>query len=588
MSRVLRASLLAVALLLLVPGLALASSYGDGDATEVGVAIFPFEVENHDERSLAFALEAAVQRGLPGLVGQPVYTGRETNRALTRSIEDCVADRFCVRLFGSQFKSSIAVRVKIFRVEGDVQVETEWFTTGNGLRVGRETTAFVEGDSDALVQSFAAWWAIYWDTSLRVQPEGRAKEGGLVDDSRGADGDWHAKENDETKKRAQSGGSRRREDFSSNRETDLLFDRNDPTADLRDIAAGRDGDRTDRPRSDRPAERRDKRRRGRDEVSPYPSDEELDRQAGLDLDRPSRSSAASSGRREAIRDDRRSSASAGGRSSSARGGPPLDTGGMSKREARRYEKSGLGSADYQARRYALKKRFYLRTGGLYAGGYLVRRYFVLAFVRSGGVKTEEYGWESLGAMPATGGGMVGFGFAPIDALGIEVDVSMMAAEQSLRWEYEGQDIGTNSTDNGGAGPDAEDQSAMHVALDIRVRAFVFPKRRFKLTPGLGVSMLLMTGFKITPTPPLNFSSRPDAVVVGLTPVFGFSYALNPFVSFFGDFSATIYLSPGYTDDEFHNFFGEGTVSEITPQFVEPRIQSKPIMGRATFGVMLNF
>jgi hypothetical protein len=78
------------------------------------------------------------------------------------------------------------------------------------------------------------------------------------------------------------------------------------------------------------------------------------------------------------------------------------------------------------------------------------------------------------------------------------------------------------------------------------------------------------------------------VLVGLTPVFGFNYAMTPFISFFGDFSATIYVSQGHADDEFHDFFGGGTTSEVTPQFLEPRIQSKPIMARAAFGVMLNF
>jgi hypothetical protein len=218
----------------------------------------------------------------------------------------------------------------------------------------------------------------------------------------------------------------------------------------------------------------------------------------------------------------------------------------------------------------------------------MRRYFVLAYVPAGGVKTEEYGWESLGAMPATGGGMIGVGFAPVDAFAVEVDVGMMAAQQSLRWEYEGSDIGTNSTDNSGAGPDAEDQGVMHIALDIRARGFVFPKRRFKLTPGFGVTMLIMTGFTITETPPLNFTSRPDTVVVGMTPVFGFNYAITPFLAFYGDFSATIYVDQSHADDEFHEFLDGGTVSEVTPQFLEPRIQSKPIMARAAFGVMLNF
>jgi hypothetical protein len=598
MYRVLRAPAFALVLVLLCPGLASAASYGDGDTSDVGIAMFPFEVERSSDRSLAFALEDSVQRALPGLINQPVFTGRETNRALKKSTEECTTDRFCVRLLGNQFNSSLVVRVKIFRVGGDVQVETEWFTTGNGLRVGRENTAFVEGDSETLVQAIAAWWSIYWDTSLRVQPEVRAREGGLIDDSRGSGGDWYGKEAKETQKRRESGGTRRREDFNSSRETDLLFDRNDPTADLRDIVAGLDGDRRDRSErdlhEDRREDRRQDRRRARDEASPYGSDAEIDREAELDLDESAGDS--SSGRRQARRYDPSPSPSTSrSRPTSSRAaGPPLDRAGFGNREALRFESSGLSESKYQERRYALKKRFYLRTGGFVAAGYLKRRYFVFAFVRTGGVKTEEYGWESLGPVPLAGGGpppgggMVGVGFAPLDFIAVEVDASFMAAQQSLRWEYEGHDIGTNASDNGGAGPDGEDQPVMHIALDIRARGFVFPKRKLKLTPGLGVTMLILTGFKITPTPPLNFSSRPDTVVVGLTPIFGFNYALSPFISLFGDFSATVYLSQGHADDEFHDFFGGGTASEITPQFLEPRIKSRPIMGRAAFGVMLNF
>jgi len=589
MFRVTRAQpfILSLVLLSVFPTLALAGSYGDGDLSEVGVAIFPFEVEDSDDRSLSFALEAAVQRDLPGTIGQPVFTGRETNRALSVPIGECVSDRFCVRLFGSQFGSSIAVRVKVFRVGSEVQVETEWFTTGNGLRVGRENTSFAEGDSDSLVQSFAGWWAIYWDTSLRVQPDSRAKEGGVVDDSRGSGGDWHSKEKKELKERQESGGTRRRQDFNSSAETDLLFDRNDPTADLREIVAGREGERRNNRRNEVDGGRDSSSRRAdrsRADGRAADRDRQANRTFGRDddLGRSSRADTPQSGRRETSR------ASAGASAPRSGGGQSASTSDFSKRETRRFEKSGLSATDYQDRRYALKKRFYLRTGGFYAGGYLMRRYFVLAYVRAGGLKTEEYGWESLGAMPATGGGMLGVGFAPVDAFAVEVDLGMMGAQQSLRWEYEGSDIGTNSTDNSGAGPDAEDQGVMHVALDIRARGFVFPKRRFKLTPGFGVTMLIMTGFKITPTPPLNFSSRPDTVVVGVTPVFGFNYAITPFLAFFGDFSATIYVTQSHADDEFHDFVDEGAISEFTPQFLEPRIQSRPIMARASFGVMMNF
>lgn len=542
----------------MVPCAVYAGDYGQGNTDEVGLAIFPFEVERAEDRSLAFSLEDQLSRELPGLINRAVYTGRETNRALQKSIDDCTADRFCVRLLGAQFNSSLAVRVGVFRVDGAVQVETEWFTTANGLRVGRENTGFAEGDSEVLIEAFRAWWELYWDTSLRVSPDTGAGGEDSTDGSVSGE-TWHEQsERERREQRGDEGQSSRREDFESSGGRETLFDRSDPTGDLREIAEGDD-------------DRRSERERYRD----------LDKETKKGTP-PARSGSAA-GRRKARSEIDLDAGKRRGNTLSSRNS--AEQAGMGKREYSRYANSGLTFDTYQERRWALKKRFYLRTGGFYGGGYVLRRYFTIVFVRTGGVKTEEYGWESLGGLAASPGGTIGAGFAPIDELGIEIDVSGMYAAQSLRREYEGHDIGTNAT---GEGPDPQDRPSLHMVLDVRGRAFVFPRRKFKFSPGLGVTMLFMTGFEIPPEAPLNYSSRPTGVVVGLTPVVGFNVNLSPFVSLFVDVSGTVYLDQGATDDEFHEFFGGGTETEFTSAYLEPRIQVKPFMGRATVGTMILF
>ena len=55
-----------------------AQKSSSGDEADVGLALFPFEVERSEDRSMAFALEAAVDKTLADLIGHPVHTGRST------------------------------------------------------------------------------------------------------------------------------------------------------------------------------------------------------------------------------------------------------------------------------------------------------------------------------------------------------------------------------------------------------------------------------------------------------------------------------------------------------------------------------
>ena len=347
MPRALIALSAVVLLLLALPAVGLAQ-YGQSNTDEVGLAFFPFETEASADRSLAFALEDYVQRNLGGQIAHPVFTGRETSRALQGGIEDCVADPFCVRLFGAQFNSSLAVRVKVIRVDGEVQIETEWYATGNGIRLGRENTAFTEGDDKALVNAFSTWWELYWETSLRVSPESRAGEGGVMDDSRSNE-TWY--ERTERESRERRGGEEpragRREDFDSDRDTEALFDRDDPTGDLREIAEGGD----DRDRDDRD----DRRKRDRKNDTPEYRDGDED----LDSDTrstPKRRSTPGAGRRSPRKKDEIDLDARERRGDSLSSRNSAEQSGMGNREYKRYSSSGLLFDDYMVRRWALKKR----------------------------------------------------------------------------------------------------------------------------------------------------------------------------------------------------------------------------------------
>ena len=537
------------------PGTAVAQTSSSGDQSKIGLALFPFEVERSEDRSMAFALEAAVDKTLSGLIGHPVYTGRSTNRALRGDVADCTADVFCLRLFGDQFNSSLAVRVRIYPVPGEIQVETEWYSTGDGARLGRENTAFDEGDNAALASALSAWWQLYWDASLKARPEAGAEDGAVLGEASSQREDRAKNEAAVENRRREDPGARRRDDAGTRRRDDVgarrdddeeldsgsgdaaLFDRSDPTAHLRSLA-GEDADR-DR---DSSTKRKGKKRRSEPEQEARWDEQDLD----VDLDKPDRSES----RRDA-RDERSNRREREPRRTERRNPE------SSRPPARTPSRNSRPASDVSRGEFSFHRRFYLRVGGTFPTGHLNRRHYVYAYLGAGGAKEQEVGWERLGLMPAflgdemvsppSGGGKVGFGYAFLPFLAAEVDVTLMLGSQSLRREYERVDGRTNANENGGAGPVPNTQATLNVVADIRARFFVFPERRFKLTPGFGLSILGLPGFTMYSESTFSYSDRPATAVVGLTPIFGFNVGLTEKVSFFLDTSFMFYLHSGLAD-----------------------------------------
>ena len=535
------------------PGTVAAQKSSSGDQADVGLALFPFEVERSEDRSMAFALEAAVDKTLADLIGHPVHTGRSTNRALRGDVADCTADVFCLRLFGDQFNSSLAVRVRVYPVPGEIQVETEWYSTGDGTRLGRENTAFDEGDNAALASALAAWWQFYWEASLQARPGAQAEVGTVLTESsseREARQDNQAavqnrrredpgarRRADSVTRRREDPGARRDEDVDSSSDDLALFDRDDPTAHLRSLAGEERDDR------DRDSSKKRKAKKRRSEPEP---EQRWDDDPAVDLDEPDRSES----RRDA-RDDR----------SSRRDREPRRTERRkpesSRPSARTPSRSSRPAADVSRGEFSFHRRFYLRVGGTFPTGHLNRRHYVYAYLGAGGAKEQEVGWERLGLMPAflgdemvsppSGGGTVSFGYAFLPFVAAEVDVTLMLGSQSLRREYERVDGRTNANENGGAGPAPNTQATLNVVADIRARFFVFPERRFKLTPGIGLSILGLPGFTMYAETTFSYSDRPATAVVGLTPIFGFNVGITEKVSFFLDTSFMIYLHSGLAD-----------------------------------------
>jgi len=248
------------------------------------------------------------------------------------------------------------------------------------------------------------------------------------------------------------------------------------------------------------------------------------------------------------------------------------------------------------RRWAHGRRFHVRVGGSYGLGWLTRRYATIIYIPATGQKTEEYAWESLGFSAINPGFSFGVGYAPVDFLEIEFDVSVMLAQQDLRNEYiwQGAAVPTNK----GAPP--RSQRTGHVLADLRARFFVNPMGRVKFAPGLGVTMLVMGGYQIADEGPVQYSSRPTAGLVGLTPVVGMTAALSPFLSLYVDVLPTILLTRGAAKFEelaFSN--GETERTGLTDSDLNPPLEgcggsdgegfsSCPLVFRLSVGTMIMF
>ncbi len=538
---------------------------------DVGLAILPFEPERSEDKSVAFLLEDYLQSKLPRRIDHPVFTGRDLVAAVPSGNQACLDDPFCVRLLGGQFNVSLVTRVQMFRTGEEITLEVDFYTTGNGLMVGRENTGFATGDEKAMVEAFAGWFKLYFDTSLRVSPENRAGEGGVIG------GGATSEEQEERREDYERGRTKkvysRRTDFGDERD-EVDFDRDDPTADLRALVGDDDDDG---------GRKKDRRTSRRSESEYDVRDDDLDLDDGDPYADPEDDYSSSDDPYADPEDDDVSLDARDQRGDSVASYSKAQRAGYSPREYKRYTASGMTLEVYEQHRWDMKGRFYLRVGGYYGGGWTTRRYATVVFVRPGGVKTDEYAWERLGpAKYGNPGGGIGVGFAPISLLAVELDVGVMYAQQDLRREYDSNDIGTNIPQY----PQTKDTA--HVTVDLRARFFVPSLNRVRFTPGLGASIIVMQGFQIAPEEPLNYTSRPLAGVFGVTPLVGLVLSPSPFLSLALDVQPTIFITQGAARYEEHMLFNGETEPRLPDADKQPPIEGVPLMFRGGLTAMILF
>jgi hypothetical protein len=564
--------LLSVALAAVLLPVGAAWGFDAAKPDAVALAFLPFEPEREEDAAISFLLEDYVQANLGRRVRHPIHMGPELQPALRDGGKACAADPDCLMLLGAQFNASLVVRATVMRSGAQLQLETEWFSSGNGLRVGRERVSFDPGDERAMVEGLAAAFENYFDASLKVTRVNRAGEGGVVGDT-SDQADRMAEYRERSEKRVSS----RRKDFDDRERDDVeVSERADPTADLRAVVGDDDDDGEER----RPARARNPRRREDRAADPYAGAEEDEPDEAAPARKPAPARSAARPAEDDLID--LDAVDDGGRSVSSYADAQRQ--GYGKREYERYANSGKTFADYDASRWAYGMRFGVRLGGVYGLGYLTRRYASTIFIRVGGVKTDEYAWERLGFNPATGGFTLGLMFAPVDVFGVEADFSVIASQQDLRREYDSHDQGSNVNE-----VTPEIQPTAHVGIDITARAYIFPKKRVKLSPGLGATFLVMAGYEFGPVAEgqLEYTERPTALVVGVTPVVGVRIAASPFVHVFVDLSGTAYVSQGDTNYEKHMLFGT-TTPYLTDDKKQVPLPVIPLMARLSAGVQLLF
>lgn len=581
--------LLALGLALLLPTIAQAG-FNARNPREVGVVFMPFEAARAEDDALAFLLEDLVGAKLMRAIRHPVHTGRNVTIALTGTPATCLREPDCVRLLGGQFNSSLVVATIVTRDGADVRIATEWYTTGNGFKVSRESATFPVGEEDQMLDALAGWFEQLFEPSLLVTPQSAANEGGVI-----AGGDNDEARIADLRRAKEKRVSSRREDFDAGGRGDEEL-RGDPTGDLRAAVADDEDDddlddRTSRSSArdepddidisdldeeeDEPVVSREESKpkktkktkttsRRADPVYDEPEDEDVDLDAqdedeeelGLSADDDTGDSVSN------YMDAQRE--------------------GMGKREYNRMAKSGLPFEEYVARRWAHGGRFHLRVGGFYGFGGLTRRYSTTIFIRAGNTKTEEASWESIGPSAVNPGGMIGFGFTPIDLLEIGVDVGVMYARQDLRREYDGHETGTNIPQARESAPTA------HITLDIAARLLLLAKRKVKIAPKLGGTFIFMAGYDIVSEPPLEYQDRPPAVVVGVTAGVGVLVSLTPFIGLDVDLSGTVYVSQGAASHDEYTYFGGVTEPYLNPALLQARVAPTPVMGRLTIGPRFFF
>ncbi len=597
------APLLLLALALLLPSIA-SAGFNQRKPAEVGVVFMPFEAAKAEDDALAFLLEDLVGAKLMRKIRHPVHTGRSVTVALSGTPATCLREADCVRLLGGQFNSSLVVAAIVSRTGSEVRIATEWYTTGNGYKVSRESATFPVGEEELMLDALAGWFKELFDASLLVTPDSGASEGTVIG---GADDEGRA---EELRRGKEKRVSARREDFGSSRPDDSEL-RGDPTDDLRAAVTEDEDDYDDEPpprttgrtsprdepdpvdvsdlddepeeiaepvRTERKTPAAKKQRNPRREERSYdepardePGDVDLDEPDDVDLDVEDEPD-----------DDGLSLSADDDTGDSVSNYMDAQKLGISKREYNRMAKSGQPFEEFVARRWAHGGRFHLRVGGFYGFGGLTRRYSTTIFIRAGNSKTEESAWESLGPSAVNPGGSIGFGFAPIDLLEIGVDVGVMYAKQDLRREYDGHETGSNIPAVPASAPTA------HIVLDVAARLLLNSKGKVKIAPKLGGTFLFMAGYDIVSEPPLEYTDRPPAVVVGVTLGLGALVSLTPFVGLDFDLSGTVYVTQGAANHTAYDYFGGVTEPYLNQDLLQPRLPAVPVMGRFTVGPRFFF
>ena len=433
---------------------------------EVGTVFMPFTALREADDSLAFLLEDLVGAKLRRQVKRPVYVGRDVTVALTGTPSSCLRDLECVRLLGGQFNSSLVASVVVQRSGSDVQIAVDFYTTGNGLKTTRESFSFPVGSEDLMLEEMGRLLGELFEPSLLIRPG--ATEGGVMSRSN----DKRVAELERSRRKKVSS---RREDFGStppsrigsapepgdlrgelnqNEEEDAergvrsttttpkTKQQEELVADVSDFAEADKGSRPEDLAPGGAPEREDPALDNEADTSPREDEPE---EISLSKSQTTGDSVANWAEAQRL--------------------------GMGKREYNRMARSGLPFGEYQTRRWAYGKRFHLKVQGFYGLGGLTRRYATTIFVRAGNVRTEEFGWESLGASWVNPGGQIGVGFAPIDVLEVYLDVGVMYGTQDLRREYNGQEIGSNIPQLPESAPTA------HVVADLGARFLLLPKKK---------------------------------------------------------------------------------------------------------------
>ncbi len=542
---------------------------------DVGTVFMPFVAANESDDSLAFLLEDLVGAKLRKKLRRPVYVGRDVTVALTGTASACLRSSDCVILLGGQFNSSLVASVLVLRKGSDIQIDVDFYTTGNGLKATRESFTFPVGDEDLMIGELARLIDELFETSLKIRPESLTAEGGVIG---GPEDEDRIEELERSRRKKVSS---RREDFGSVPPSRLEDDAEpgDLRGELADEADEEEELET------RPAPRKTKGKQSRDEdmtadvsdlddapddepedIDDEPTDDDIDLDDAPPEEEPEELSLSASQTR----------------GDSVTNYMEAQRVGIGKREYERMARSGMPFDEFVERRWAYGRRFHLKVQGFYGLGGLTRRYASTIFVRAGNVKTEEYGWESLGASFANPGGTLGVGFAPIDILEIALDVGVMYARQDLRREYDGQEIGSNIPQT------PQSASTAHVVADLAVRMLLLPKKKVKIAPQVGATVLVMSGYNIVADPPLTYSPRPAAVVVGVTAGAGVVIALSPFVGLDIGITGTYFVAQGAAKYEEYQFFDGVTEPFLDPAKLGARLPEVPAMGRLTVGPRFLF